>query len=384
LNASLDYLFATSIMIIIFVSSTASYLSMMAVPSKEVSQEQLLSMTEKVMDQIVLSEGTPSDWGVRTSLPSSIGMAAKSGSEYQLDLDKLRRLTDNTTGTMLSSKSMFRLLGLEKNYAFRLLITPALNVTVVPTKFIIINGSNNFPCAFNVTVRTHDNIPVPNANLTTSLLTAYVEKPGMSFDVAYYMSDIKHNVTDWRGQRSFDYTDFIQGLSTKSLTGCVFFVTVNFYGLSSLGSYVCTTMDDTTFAQIVGNDVLIGIPVDALPKGAKHLRKHASEITVDEGACQANSADFVLSQYKRLPPVNYGSKNYEVFQLSYIEPGTVYIVLVVKTMGKNRLVVGSRIPNLQPIGSELPTGTVISYVRRLVYIEGLSYYAELYLWKMSD
>lgn len=384
MNASLDYLFATSIMIIIFVSSTASYLSMMAVPSKEVSQEQLLSMTEKVMDQIVLSEGTPSDWGVRMSLPSSIGMAAKSGSEYQLDLDKLRRLTDNTTGTMLSSKSMFRLLGLEKNYAFRLLITPALNITVVPTRFILAGSpQKNFSSAFNITVRTHDNIPVPNANLTTSLLTAYVET-GMSFDVSYYMSDIKHNVTDWKGQRSFDYTEFFQGLPTKDLTGCVFFVTVNFYGLSSLGSYVCTTMDDTTFAQIVGNDLLMGIPVDALPKGAKHLRKHASEITVDEGACQANSADFVLTQYKDKGVVNWGSKNYRDFELSYIEPGTVYIALVVKTMGKNRLVIGSRIPNLQPIGSELPTGTVISYVRRLVYIEGLSYYAELYLWKMSD
>jgi len=384
LKALFDYLFATSIMIIIFVSSTASYLSMMAAPGKEVSQEQLLSTAEKVMDQIVLSEGTPSDWGVRTSLPSSIGLAAKTGSEYQIDLDKLRRLTDNTTGTMLSSKTLFRLLGLERNYAFKLLITPALNITVVPTQFII-SGSpqKNFSSAFTVTVRTHDNIPVPNANLTACLLTAYVAT-GMSFDVSYYMSDMQYNVTDWKGQRSFNCTDFFQDISTKDLTGCVFFVTVNFYGLSSLGSYVCTTQDDTTFAQIVGDDVLIGIPVDALPKGAKHLRKRASQITVEEGAAQANPTSFVLSQYKDKGVVNWGSKNYRDFEMSYIEPGTIYIVLVVKTMGKNRLVVGSRIPNLQPIGSELPTGTVISYVRRLIYVEGMSYYAELYIWKMSD
>jgi len=384
LRALFDYLFATSIMVIMFISATASYISMITVPEKEVSQEQLLSTAEKVMDQLLLTEGTPADWGVRTSVPSSIGLAGRNGSEYQLDLDKVRRLTDNTIGTMLSTQNIYQLLGLNKNYAFRLMITPALNITVVPTQFILV-GSKNFSCAFNVTVRTHENIPVPNANLTASLLLAYVQT-GMSpnFDVAYYMSDAKYNVTDWKGRRSFDYTSFMQGLSTKDLTGCVFFVTANFYGLQSLGSYVCTTGGDTTFAQMVGNDVLIGITVDSMPKGAKHLRKQASEITVDEGAAQAGPSDFVLSQYNDKGVVNYGSKDFRVFQMSYVEPGTIYTVMVVKSEGKNILVICSTIPTLQPVGSKLPTGTVMVYVRRLVYMGGMSYYIELHLWKMSD
>ena len=386
MNALFDYLFATSIMIIIFLSSTASYLSMIAAPEKEVSQEQLLSTAEKVMDQLLLSEGEPSDWGVRTSTPSSIGLAAKNGSEYQLDLDKLRRLTDNTTATMLSSKVIFSLLGLEKNYAFRLDITPALNVTVVPTKYLKVGPQQDkdFASAFNVTVRTHENILVPNANLSTSLLTAYVEGGGPNADVSYYVSEPKHNITDWKGQRSFNYTNFIMDLKTKDLTGCVFFVVVNFYGLSSLGSYVCTTGSDTTFAQIVGDSVLLGILDAYLPKGAKHPRKGARQITVNEGAAQANPGDVLISAYKDKGIVNYGSKDFRKFELSYIEPGTIYIALVVKTTGRNYLVICSRIPNLIPIGSNLPSGTVTAHIRRLVYVEGISYYADLHLWKMSD
>jgi hypothetical protein len=130
--------------------------------------------------------------------------------------------------------------------------------------------------------------------------------------------------------------------------------------------------------------VLIGIEVDSLPKGAKHLRKHAREVTVEEGAAQANPSEFVLTQYKDKGVVNYGSKNFRVFELSYVEPGTIYIALVVKSIGKNRFVLASRIPDLKPIGSELPSGTVIAHIRRLAYIEGISYFVDLYFWKMSD
>lgn len=386
MKALFDYLFATSIMIIIFVSSTASYLYMMEAPEKEVSQEQLLSTAERVMDQLLLTEGAPANWGVKASIPDSIRLAARNGSEYQLDLDKVRRLTDNATGTMLGARLVFQLLGLGRDYAFRLTMTPVLNVTVTPTRFMDVGPQRkNFSCAFNVTVRTHDGLPVPNANLTASLLTAYC-RTGESFSPFYYMYGVRRGVTDWRGRRPFDYADFIEGLSGKDLTGCVFFVTANFYGMASLGYFVCSAGGDTTFAQMVGNDVLIGI-LDAAPtKAAKHLKHNATDITVKEGSAQAGPSDFVLSEYDDKGVVNYGSKNFRVFRLTYVEPGTMYVAFVVKTGGgvHNCLVIASRMPNLRPVGSDLPTGTVTVYVRRIVYVEGMSYYAELYLWKMSD
>jgi len=119
-----------------------------------------------------------------------------------------------------------------------------------------------------------------------------------------------------------------------------------------------------------------------IPNGASHLQRQVVEGTID---CVAEAAfvDVTDNVHAEAPwVVNYGSKDYRVYHVSYMEPDIYFIGFVVKYLGKYWLVIGLRVPQ-GDIGNPIPNAAEVAEVRRLVLIDGFAYYADLHLWKVS-
>jgi hypothetical protein len=71
-----------------------------------------------------------------------------------------------------------------------------------------------------------------------------------------------------------------------------------------------------------------------------------------------------------------------VYEVDYIEPDIFFLAFVVKWQGKYWLVVAPRLPFGQ-IGTDIPTGTEVAEMRKIVLIDGMAYYADLRIWRAS-
>jgi hypothetical protein len=391
---SIEYIISACILVLVLLTST-SFAFLYVLPQRlSTSQQQVIRHCESVMAQLVGSPGRPAGWGGSLTYKpddlQELGLAVEEHGltiPYVLDVDKVNKLVDSDFG--ITADQVSALLDIEREYLFNLKIYPAIKIDPRPTKTVTVNGKPMY-ASFKVYVTTHDGIPLPNVNLSSSVMAAYA-KTGLGGDdaeVIYYDSDFISASTDWNGSACLDFTNFISSLD-GSPVGLVLTVLANYHGIPSTKAFEFGSNPDDTFrAKMVGETILVEIPVDkAPPKGAKHARKAAKVITVDQGLTVGTAEDNLLVFAKvNEGLVNYGSKNYKTFSLSSNEPNMYFVAFVVKSIGKNKLVVVPRLPDYVEFGYKVPSWgtTSMAQVRRMVMIEGAAYYVELTLWKASE
>ncbi|MEM2960598.1 MAG: hypothetical protein QXU67_03230 [Candidatus Bathyarchaeia archaeon] len=168
-----EYIITALIIVSIIVASTTMVTSAVT-PLRTVFERERLKMTaEKLLTQILLSTGEPSNWGSEVSLsPKVFGLAAQmetTREAYTLDIDKLGRIADESlnnfqSGLYISPQKVLDLLNLKNEYAdygFSLEIFPFFNIEIT----WMVGGE----VTVNVSVTNPQGQPVANAKVLARL-----------------------------------------------------------------------------------------------------------------------------------------------------------------------------------------------------------------------
>jgi hypothetical protein len=384
---TIEYLLAAIVLIFIFSAAAVAMVWVLDPIFTDISRRHLLSVGERLLDQFVGYSGDPAQWGSDITLSASsirgIGLA-KASRDYTallLDTDKVTRLTQSQVGTYVDPAIVRRLSNLQNSYDFNLKFIPVLNISITPTKTITTTKGKVLETAFNIVVKTHEEIRVANVNLSAYILTSYMVKIGGEDYVNYSLLPVTQRVTDWKGETSFDYTQSMSQLINKDLVGAVLVLQGTYYGIRVNAIRQSQSSSDILDATFVGNNIILGIDPE-LQKGARHLRQELVEGTLNS----ITTTDFVdvTDNVNAEAPwvINYGSKNFRVYEVDYMEPDIFFLAFVVKWQGKYWLVVAPRLPFGQ-IGTDMPTGTEVAEMRKIVLIDGMAYYADLHIWRTS-
>jgi len=384
----LEYL-STSLVLILILSVTATSLVWVLQPVfRDVARKELSSTAERLLTHMLCYSGDPAQWGrdltvnASTLLGFGLAKASHDDTALNLDIDKIIRLTQSEAGTYIDTRVLRRLMNLDNRFDFNLKFIPALNITIKPTKTITNKDGKVYETAFELAAVTHENIRVANVNITAYILLAHLEKGNGDTLVNYTLVTIQRTFTDWKGEASLNYTQFMLGLIDKDLVGTVLMVQGKYYGMRTLAVRQSNVSGDILSATIVGDNLILGITPEEIPKGAAHLQQELVEGTLD-GVAESTFED-VTEKVKSEAPwiINYGSKNNRVYHLAYMEPDIFFVAFVVKYTGKYWMVLALRIPQGE-IGSPIPYESEVANVRRLVLIEGSTYYADLHVWRVS-
>jgi len=126
----------------------------------------------KIVEYTITNPGSPTNWGQNQSVtPEVFGLATEGSFSYDLDLDKVTRLY-NQSIYALTYFELFEALRLEK-VALSYSLTPIIDVNIVLTSNITIGGSTRY--TFNVTV-SRDHSP-----LDTTLQCYFVAKNFLNY-----------------------------------------------------------------------------------------------------------------------------------------------------------------------------------------------------------
>ena len=129
-----------------------------------------LGKADRVIDMLLLSPGTPANWGQSLDFPQAVGFAFEGAiRQYDLDIDKVLRLSRDSPN-YISPGRLRDLMGLSSVYYITLRIRPFFNMTVTKLS----------DSSFSVTVLNQWSIPVSNVNVTG----AYTDVPVSQIDSA--------------------------------------------------------------------------------------------------------------------------------------------------------------------------------------------------------
>jgi hypothetical protein len=171
-----EYILAGVIIFLVLATTEATMFSLMAQRLTVLEQENHYTVADQILDTLLLSPGSPSNWGnIFTEGPLSIGLADQNSLKpYVLDPYKVARLDGNSTG-YISPVEARALMGLRRDWHFSLKITPILHIEVAG------NGS------FTITVKNNRGLLAPNVNVT-----AYYVPKSLTRESTYYS---KSNIT---------------------------------------------------------------------------------------------------------------------------------------------------------------------------------------------
>ena len=183
MNAVYDHIIAILIVGAIFVGTVVVMPTMSLINLQAVDQQQLRNTALNVFNAMLLGTGEPADWGsidpFYTDKPpvERFGLASAQDSIfYVLDPDKVQRLVKgNPLGEInyTTAKKLLRLQG----YGFSFRIIPPFNVTkedgtpITPTNNPAnLTGSNKDILQYAVKVAYLDGRPIPNANILATIV----------------------------------------------------------------------------------------------------------------------------------------------------------------------------------------------------------------------
>lgn len=377
MSPSVEYLVVSLILVVTVLTFSTQLLPSMLVRTAYVSETTLQTEAEKIVDQLLLNPGDPPDWGVNAVCPSDIrvlGLASSQGGPYELDANKLIRIYESSVGNLtgfsqLDLDSVAKLLGIYGKYGFSIRITPVLNVSVRAR-------SEN---SYEVSVKTHEQLPVANAKVRGLLIVPRVEGNA----VIYYVEEAEA-YTGYDGRVLLNLTTGVEGV------GRVLSVYVDFYGIKNVA--ITEISGSTGYGVIVGNSLYVGHIEGVLNEtgvskrggGAIHLRPEALVIITPESI-----DDIILTEGKLLPitPNLVSARPYYKFELEGVERGVVAVLFVVKNQGRYMLVVAKCVYNNLQVGVPLISTSHAArgvHVRRIVNISGFYYYFDFTLWRVVE
>jgi len=398
-----DYIATAAIFVLIFAFSMASLLNIVETPIRYLSEQQLFTKAETVLGNLLGYAGDPANWGSNITLRPqdlrAVGLSRNVKSEiiYELDMDKLARLLPIDTGASIDEETLYTLLNLGNDYRFYLHLTPILNISVKPTSYVYPDGSihpnpnqggESYASSFQVTVTTHELTPVGNVNLTVYILTAYLDNPGINAGLWYVTNETRHDVTKWNGSANFNYTSFMRDLvlaqgGSRRLVGSLLIVVGDLCGMQTMTVYQCShTTLPISEGVMIGKYLIFSDTVEGvkIPIGGRHGTWDSAECVFSGVIVTAVENSSIHGQCPWLKFHN--GKNYQVLELTYVEPDIYWVVFVAKRYSDWGLVAFPRIPADFRLGySVIPRGTQVVKLRRIVFIGKMAFFAEFYFWR---
>ncbi|MCX8170944.1 MAG: hypothetical protein N3E47_03080 [Candidatus Bathyarchaeota archaeon] len=133
-----EYIFAATVIVAILIAAIFLTGISPTLYGSTSRMEQLKIAAQKIMAQILLSPGDPSDWGeniaVKAESLSSFGLAVSSvftRDAFVLDPDKVQRLSQDVSAQLYMPPSrVLELLNLDSDYGIKIEFIPALNISV--------------------------------------------------------------------------------------------------------------------------------------------------------------------------------------------------------------------------------------------------------------
>jgi hypothetical protein len=394
MSPTYEYIVAILITVMMVGYTYYSLTSMTSSQLQLVEEEQLDAVAERLFDKILLTQGSPEDWGsnlyVNNTSIKDIGLSLKHGGMYELDVDKVMRLYPGSTEILnplyINSTTFGTLAGLYDRdrgywkYGFRLSIKTALNMTIERA------DSKSPTEKFRVNVKNYMDKPASNAEVKGTYIAIYIVKQGNQEYFDYSYTTIK-NMTDWSGQTILDFKNNIPSVPQGSEHAYCLVVTANYYGLQSQNSIVDNEIK-TLGLTIQGKYLIANFTqVKDIARGAHHLELTALELTSSLNIILNPAIDVTNGEAGKI--VNYGGKNYRVYELQNPpSQDVIFVGLLVKKLGKWGLVFASR-PRTPVAVDYMSVGIPSAGIKtvtmsRIVKIGENSYYTELTLWRTSE
>jgi len=354
-----EYLF-TAIIIVTMLLASSTMIGTLSGPSRSVSEkEQLKVAAQKIMTQILLDPGDPSDWGSNVDIDESdlktFGLAKHSETTreaYVLDPDKVYRLNDallllnNTCSLYISPYRAINLLNLGYEYGFTLEIFPALNVSIAPKD----SGK------YEVSVSSdYGRLPIVGADVTARMY--YYD--ASSQKIASRDEDFITGLTGYDGKCALNFNE------TSEMK--VLILVIDYYGVRVVKVFPAGL--NVKRAHLIGEHLFLSEDED--------ISNNAIQIIVTRKAGRY-VIENVTSILNIVPPGKFDLTSPEKFDL----PSTV-AVLAVSEDG-TRLIFTSSEVNLAYSSIPGVWSFPFAYsVERSVVIGGSAYIVRLYLWRMS-
>ena len=356
-----EYLFAGVIIIALLIGSTVMVTTLATPASNASDKDQLKVTAEKIMTQMLLDSGYPNNWGSDKTPAQDLkvfGLAKygqTSRQAYELDADKVLRLGSNIGGDSSyfipptnTPNSAVNLLNLANQqgaaeYGFTLEFRETLQISAPQPS----------ASGYSITVSSEYNLPIIGAEVSATLYSVNAESKIASQGPAYGKTG-----NDGSYVLPFDFNP-----STGSAK--VLVVAVDYYGVQAVKFFYSST--NTLPATLFGNSLLSN-----------------QSYTINSGA---DSREILLIQTSQgyetrdIAVGNSGAPN--SFTLS--NPPEPSAVAVLAVSSGNTLVIAYRdfsaisyrtIPAVQ-------SAPMAYSLQRTVLIDGSTYTATLYFWRMS-
>ncbi len=160
---SIEYMAAALAVFTIFIVAVSSLTGIIVNSLNYSSQQNVQSYAQTILENMLTSTGSPSNWGVSFTNPTSFGLAETGSTAYQLDANKLLRLASTYPFAVSYSYAQHSLGA--SNYHFRLSFVQPMNAAVSIQKNVAINT-----ITLVVQVTDTQGKPVPLATVSANAL----------------------------------------------------------------------------------------------------------------------------------------------------------------------------------------------------------------------
>jgi len=385
----------SGLVLILMITSTLSFVFTAAYgPLEAVQEHELENVANTILDRILLTPGSPSDWGsniaVTQGAMTSFGLA-KEGSTTLMDLDpsKVMRLADPALFPIPRSLHIdpiraATLLGLRSDirYGFLVTITPALNISATQVSNVsLYKGGDMIPSVLSVGVLSYDLIPAANAEVR-ALIVLSVLYPEKDQDLSEVYATTISATTDWQGRCVVNATGWLAGLhddlSKKELKKSYISVMVyaEYHGITSA---VVFDFGSTIRGGSIGDYLFVNASQVYVPgqkykkKGQYTLMFNASQLIV--------LPDHVIPGYL-INVTGRGWDGYKAYRVSTPLIDQVVAAYLIGSIKKDYYSIAFPRP-LTPItfGTGAPSAMKTAVLRRVVRIGGLHFLFELKVWR---
>ena len=350
----------------------------------QVDQQQLRNIAEQVFKTMLLEPGYPADWGSTDPLDQNsvdrIGLAAEDSTFYVLDSDKVQRLvTDNPMGYIEYNKTR-ELLGLE-DYGFSLSIVPPFNVTVENNEFEV--APSRVDLKLEVTVLDVDGGPIPNAVVESTII--YSTKKGENSRL-YVI--IEKNSTDLLGMCEVE--KHMDAPSGEQFSDVIVVFRVSVANVASLFvTYQRVPPNNIANINFLGDNIVLTIP-EVTPRGARWVDN------IIEFDWESFVSLYNGTRDNQLDKLTYG-EGYKVWSRTFkgLKHGVPSLLImgfwaVDEGVGRRCILIAG--PNPNWFGSRVlqygdparaKGARCVVKLQRDVVISGMTYLAEIIVWKES-
>jgi len=388
-NAVYDHLVAIVIVGIIFIGAVVALPALTFSNLQTVDEQQLRNTALNVFDSMLLSVGSPSDWGTTYGSeifdPTTVeffGLASSGPlSKFVLDSDKVQRIDpENPTG-VIGYDDVRRLLNIEDQYGFQLSI---FRPFLVDWSLHITNNMVYY--SVNVT-RTEDRTPIPNAEVKVTTTLALTDSTKGKDDYEVVQLETVTDKTDVMGK-----CEGYQSCPGVTISHAFSIMTITVAGMPT--TVIAHT--DNPFVGVIkvntsGDNIILSFP-EELVGNDTHSERRIEEIDV-----YVSEELFSLFQdgTSQSPPdvkITHGS-GYEYWTLNYpglraMDPTALvfWVQVTLKGYGRVLVVVAGTLDFGDPgkifdFGPEPTSKRVIAIMRRLVVISDMTYVAQIAFWR---